>query len=310
MTAALIEQEIYLLERYSSLDYFGTMRDHFATMLKASNNALTEFMAKPPPDYRSRHLSQQPDAVWGERIIPNLQWVLDGLNEGYILLSHGDLNALGQANNVTSSFTAINRDYSWDWMPKTFFDIADQANSEAWIHAMNISATRTAQWCHGDLSLRYNEPTRGPLNPPPTWPQYRLNTQVQVKTGDKVPHKGIYVPDIAKHCGQLLLEGQEAWEATARQNPDDPNSQSCDYLPATWTLVERIADEGGSIPGEEPWRAQAAQRLRCEGGLPCPHEGWWFTPAAEGKRHFKQGEIMPSIGADYGLTIWQWCVPQ
>lgn len=49
-------------------------------------------------------------------------------------------------------------------------------------------------------------------------------------------------------------------------------------------------------------RAQAGQR--------CPREGWWLTPAKEGKRYFQQGEVMPDVGGDYGLTIWQWCDPQ
>jgi hypothetical protein len=46
-------------------------------------------------------------------------------------------------------------------------------------------------------------------------------------------------------------------------------------------------------------------RLRCEGGQQCPLEGWWFAPAAEGGRYFKVGEMMPILGGDYGLTIWQ-----
>ena len=45
---------------------------------------------------------------------------------------------------------------------------------------------------------------------------------------------------------------------------------------------------------------------RCESGNRCPREGMWFTPAAPDKRHFKLGEVMPSVGTDYGLTIWQW----
>lgn len=89
MSAPLTPQEIYLLERYSSLEYFGAMRDHFAAMLKATHDALDEFMKRVPPDYRSLHTSQQPDVVWGERVIPNLQWVLDGLNKAYIRIAHG-----------------------------------------------------------------------------------------------------------------------------------------------------------------------------------------------------------------------------
>lgn len=310
MSAPLIPQEIYLLERYSSLDYFGAMRDHFAAMVKAANDALAEFMQRLPPDYRSRHLSEQPDAVWGERVIPNLQWVLDGLNKGHVHLSHGDLNALGQAGNVASSFSAINRDYSWQWMPQPHFDVADSENSEAWERASNINLTALAQWRPNHLSTEYEESAFGPLIAPSSWPQYRLNPQVRVKTGDTVPRSGIYLPDISNSCAQLLIEGHDAWGATVMRHPEDPNSQAFDRVPATWTLVERVANDGGGIPGEEPWRANAAQRLRCEAGQPCPHEGWWFTPAGEERRHFKQGEIMPSLGGDYGSTIWQWSNPQ
>ncbi|MEN9452933.1 MAG: hypothetical protein RLZZ369_1992, partial [Pseudomonadota bacterium] len=40
MATPLIPQEIYLLERYSSLDYFGEMRDAWAKMLDAAEEAL------------------------------------------------------------------------------------------------------------------------------------------------------------------------------------------------------------------------------------------------------------------------------
>lgn len=310
MSAPLIPQEIYLLERYSSLNYFGAMRDHFAAMVKAANDALAEFMRNLPPDYRSRHLSEQPDSVWGERVIPNLQWVLDGLSKGYVHLSHGDLNALGQAANVASSFSAINRDYSWQWMPQPHFDVADRENSEAWERASNINLTALAQWRPGSLSTRFKERNRGPLDAPTTWPRYRLNPQVRVKTGDTVPRSGIYLPDISNSCAQLLIEGHDAWGATVMRHPEDPNSQAFDRVPATWTLVERVANEGGGIPGDEHWRANAAQRLRCEAGQPCPHEGWWFTPAGEVRRHFKQGEVMTEVQSDYGQTIWQWDTTQ
>jgi hypothetical protein len=53
--------------------------------------------------------------------------------------------------------------------------------------------------------------------------------------------------------------------------------------------------------------APADTRGRCEAGQPCPREGHWFTPAQAGsRRFFKAGEVMPEVGGDYGLTIWQW----
>jgi len=54
-----------------------------------------------------------------------------------------------------------------------------------------------------------------------------------------------------------------------------------------------------------------AERLRCAANHPCPKTGWWMTPAKAGaRRYFNEGEIMPSLGGDYGLTIWQWDVDQ
>ncbi|HSD40071.1 MAG TPA: hypothetical protein VLC92_21405 [Rhodocyclaceae bacterium] len=48
-------------------------------------------------------------------------------------------------------------------------------------------------------------------------------------------------------------------------------------------------------------------RLRCPAGQPCPQTGYWLTPAkSDLRRHFKQGEAMPDLGSDYGVTIWQW----
>lgn len=76
--------------------------------------------------------------------------------------------------------------------------------------------------------------------------------------------------------------------------------------PNTWTLVERIAGSGGGIPGaKDP--TLAGIRLRVMAGNPCPQAGFWFTPARlDSRRHFAVGQIMPSLGGDYGTTIWQW----
>lgn len=47
--------------------------------------------------------------------------------------------------------------------------------------------------------------------------------------------------------------------------------------------------------------------LRCLAGQPCPRSGFWFTPAAAGKRQrFAQGDVMPDLGGAYGATVWQW----
>jgi hypothetical protein len=46
--------------------------------------------------------------------------------------------------------------------------------------------------------------------------------------------------------------------------------------------------------------------LSCNGGQPCPADGYWWTPASrEGKGHFKKGDTMPDYpSSQYGATIW------
>lgn len=305
MATPLIPQEIYLLERYSSLAYFGEMRDHFAAMVKAADDALAEFMRHLPPDYRNRPLHEQPDAVWGERVLPNLRWTLKGLNEGYIVLSHGDWDALGMAGNVKTAFAGISRDYSWEWMPEAFLNAYDAKRRLCHSPASNISITSLGDWSPGNLTTKYHE-VRGPLAPPLSWPQYRLVPSVRVKTDDKVPRNGVYLPDLPGSCAQVLIEGYKAWSATVSRNPNDPEDRSFDERPAIWTLVERIADSGGGIPGD-PDPIKAGVRLRCEAGQPCPRAGFWFTPAqANSRRSFNAGESMPDLRSAWGATIWQW----
>jgi hypothetical protein len=310
MAAPLIPQEIYLLERYSSLEYFGRMRDAFAACVKAAEDALADFMKHLPADYRSQPLHMQPGRVWGERVIPNMQWAREGLNNGYIRISHGDLDALGMAGNVSTTFAGIGRDYSSDWMPPPFYDEFDRQWSNASEPASNIDFTALAQWRAGALTTRYTDSSRGPLDPPPSWPQYRLNLNVRVKTNEEVPQDGIYLPDVGDACAQLLIKGYEAWGALVPRGPTDPEIPLTVRRPTVWTLVERIADSGGGIPGADNFNVTGV-RLRCEANHPCPREGYWFTPAKAGsRRHFKQGEIMPSLDTDYGLTIWQWAEQQ
>lgn len=312
MNTPLIPQEIYLLERYSSLEYFGRMRDEFAACVKAAEDALAEFMTNLPPDYRSRRDFDQPDLVWGERIIPNLQWALQGLNDGYLALSRGDADALGMAGNIVTSFMSIIRDYSWEWMPEPFLADFDAHQIMSMQMASNISSTQQGNWLRDTLAGRYREDSRGPLEAPPSWPVYRLNHAVRVKTDEKVPQNGVYLPDAPGSCAEFLIEGYEAWVASVMDHPENPEDRSSTSQPTVWTLVERIADSGGGTGcGPQGNVGGEARRFNVPANSHCPEAGWWFTPAQAGsRRHFKAGENMPSVGGDYGLTFWQWSPDQ
>lgn len=210
MKTPLIPQEIYLLECYCSLEYFGQMRDAFAGCVKAAEDALAEFMKHLPPDCRSRREFDQPDLVWGERVIPNLRWALQGGNEGYISLAHGDADALGGAGNVDTSFASIVRDYFADWMPEPFYEIYDKCMNVAWTLASNINRTQQGNWRRDTLATGYEERAFGPLDAPSSWPLYSLNPAVRVKTDEVVPQNGVYLPDTPGSCAEFLIAGYEA----------------------------------------------------------------------------------------------------
>ena len=314
---ALIPQEVYLLERYSSLDYFGTMRDAFEACVKAAEGALAEFMKHLPPDYRNQPIFKQPDRVWGETIIPNLQFSLRGLNNGFISLTHGDARGLCTAGNLNTAFTAIQRDYDWEWMPEPFYSNYDAHKRIARKLASNISHTEQGNWEIGELTYDYHEGARGPLSPPPSWPLYRLNPAVRVGPNEKVTQSGVYLPDAPNSCAQFLIAGYTPPEANVQPTPDDLNDQGyfrqpTERHPATWTLIERVADSGGGTGcGPQGASEGATSRPNVPANQPCPEAGWWFTPAKpNSRRYFQQGESMPAVGGDYGETFWQWSPDQ
>jgi Immunity protein 72 len=165
-----------------------------------------------------------------------------------------------------------------------------------------------------------------------------------VMTGEEVPAMGIWVvePDAA-HVGQTYCmaymrpwapaidtvseqeyETNTRWTRT-RDEAYRKNSDNIKDYPVRWRLLWRDERDynDGKVPAEEadyliyrePGSTAALAsdplRLRCDGGQPCPREGWWFTPAkADSRQHFQQGDVMSRLGGDYGETIWQWDAQQ
>lgn len=106
-----------------------------------------------------------------------------------------------------------------------------------------------------------------------------------------------------------IFYGYWSWEAAAVTwllNIDDTSYRDKNFYPRD--LVD-YARQHAPLPGASGVSAASPDSvaLRCEAGQPCPRDGFWFTPAkADSRRYFKHGEIVPALGGDYGLTIWQW----
>lgn len=83
MTTPLIPQEIFLLERYTSIEYFGKIRDTWRVMLDYTEDLLNRFMNNLPTGYRSRQLPERPDIVWGEHVLVNFRATMRILDDAY-----------------------------------------------------------------------------------------------------------------------------------------------------------------------------------------------------------------------------------
>lgn len=309
-----VPQEIFLLERYTSKAYFSAMRDDWERMIQHVEGCLAAFTNTLPPDYRSRPLPEQPDIIWGERVLPNFRDTREALNRAYISLTHGDLQALGHAGRVTSDFAGFSRDYSSDWMDEPQIAAEVEGGGARFWHwltqavekATNIETTLRAHWVEGDLTSRYDE-ARGALNPPQEWPRYSIDPRIRTATGEPAPATGVYLPQVANSCAAFILKDESTPPASVGYDPD--TFQNRLEAACSWQLVVR---------GEGEWVADGLVDLRPSGlelrpgrsqaGDGCPRAGWWYTSARAGsRRYFKQDDIFPSIeGSDYGQTFWLW----
>lgn len=315
MSTPLNPQEIYVLEHYTSDNYVWELREAWAELVKLAEDALHIFMHHLPPDYRKRSLPYQHDYVWEGTILPNFRYGLERLNQCWIQLSRGDKLGLRADGAISSHITGFSRDYSSDLfdepavqarMPgaRTRFDLL---LNKAAAYGTNLDASVCGSWLQGELGKDFTQEDRGPIQFPNSWPIYRLNPKVRVKTNEKVKVSGIYLPDASESAPQYMIAGWEGMEAHAARVGYNPETMwEREQVPTTWTLVERIADSGGGIPGD-PDPSKSGVRLRAMAGEICLVGGYWFTPARENSRaRFEAGQTMPDVGGTWGTTIWQW----
>jgi hypothetical protein len=312
MAIQINPQEIYLLERHSSLEYFAELRDTWGKMVRHVESCLQLYLSNLPSKYRSMPLSEQPDIVWDHRILPNFRDTLKGLCTGFIMLSHGDADGLRYAHGPVNDAIGQRRDYSTDWMSVEEREFYDRLLTEAAKRAGYITATEGAYWRPLELS-NYLDLTE-PLDLPGQWPAYRVNQKISVQTGAKTPQNGIYVPDLPNSCAQFLsanhTQAPQAYVVAGFRGLLDPKDlrkygeEPClEKKDCTWYLVERAQD---SYETQKSEAINSAQLVRVAAGQSCPEAGFYFTPARlDSRKLFKKGDVMPELGTEYGATIWQ-----
>lgn len=311
MRFAFQEDEIKLLELFSSLQYFGRMRDKWEEMILHTESCLEAYINNLELNYRSKPLPEQPDIVWGHRVLPNFRYTLEQLNKAYILLAHGDADALGYSDNVRSDFKG-QLDYRPDWMNEADQKIFDNTLSRAATMAHNISITEHAWWDRIESGSHIEEFAEFPELSSTC--NYRVNKSVYVRSGDETQVTGIYAPDMENCCPQFLGTHHKTapltkmWIGTEdliHPETGEKYDEQKIYkkVECTWYLIERSENNRASEAGT----SQTNQLLRITAGNRCPRAGFYFTPAfPDSRKHFAQGEMMPSLDSTYGQTIWQW----
>jgi hypothetical protein len=128
-----------------------------------------------------------------------------------------------------------------------------------------------------------------------------------VKSGDRVPQTGIYLPDVDYSFPTLLLKSDDDLTGEANEAIIEPPTGNGGYVPTMWTLVERVADTSDISTSAPSVDTAASELLRAKAGQPCPKEGVWVAQDTKiAERNYKVGDIMIDLHSAYGLTIWQW----
>lgn len=312
MKATINPREIYLLEKYSSVEYFGELRELWEKMIEHADTCLDVFMKNIPPNYRKQPLYDQPDTVWGHRVLPNFRNTLRGLNDGFILLTHGDMEGLGYAHNVLNDYKG-QLDYPADWMLSADRNLFDSLMEKAKSMAHKVVVTDEAFWRPPTLAT-YSDAANS-VEFPIHWPLYRINKDIFIRTGEKTKQSGIYVPDVEDSCAEFLSTNRKAapqayvlvrfkdllHPETGEKYGEEPIHEKRDCV---WYLVKRVSGEDTNLM---PSLQTMQYFLRIPAGKTCPETGFYFTPAGPNSRKlFHQGEVMPELNTGYGATIWQW----
>jgi hypothetical protein len=96
----------------------------------------------------------------------------------------------------------------------------------------------------------------------------------------------------------------EAGLVTYLWNIDDASYRDLPFYPKD--LVEYARSHDAVTPPVVLDASKAAAG-GVRAGEYCPRSGYWFTPAAaNSRRRFVQGELMPDTKSSWGATIWQW----
>jgi hypothetical protein len=320
MTTRNLSREAHLWYTITSPDYVSQA----GTKLQKALDFLQQRVRSHPfiADYA-------PVPHWGDV----MEGLLDSFSNGLAILRQGEFGPMlswaSRMSDIPRGFRESNLEWLSDSDQTRLMSLLNEASRVChhFLSAVTMSQAfsapaykdHSADWRHdipedlgidGDGITRYYEAAVFPVCPEQI-PEYAPDMSIECKTGELVPWTGVWVPSTGMGTAALAFARQgvqvmqPAYEA-ARMSGDGEDIEDYALIECKWFAVRPT---GRMIP--HPALIASSQdsdgkSLRCDANKPCPRDGFWFTPAQPGsRRYFKQGDLMPEVGGDYGATIWQ-----
>lgn len=297
----------YLLEQFSSLEFFEIMRNNYHLFLESLEELFEIYMHNLPYNLRDLPLPEQADINWGSTVLPNLRETMDRIDYAYAKVKSGDFTYLNYVGEISSNQKGLS-EFSPHWMD----DLPDDKVKQCWdynliatSYASVIGQTYPTYW---DMdTLIYDFKTIDIfdniiLDLPNSYPIYRINPEITVKSNEKLEKTGIYLCQEIGDRIEFMAASEEKDNGVANVIivGHDPETYETLFAEANWILIERIADEGGSAES-----IQIETKIKIAGNI-CPESGFWWSPANHSQsRYFQQGERFPEVENNaWGETIW------
>lgn len=83
-------KEAYLLEQFSSLEFFEVMRNNYRLFLDDLEKLFEIYMHNLPYNLRDLPFPEQADIQWGGTVWPNLRATMDRIDYAYAKIKAGD----------------------------------------------------------------------------------------------------------------------------------------------------------------------------------------------------------------------------
>jgi len=333
--AVLHPLECYLLELYSSPEYYAATRDAIISWIDAHEAAYNRYQNELPVRTRKDPLWKQGDVVWGTRVLPNIRLGREHYIKAYILRTQDDTTAFNIGSFISGCSRGI--DEFWNgWMTETEQERIARIQYLASTLDQALTNTVNGRWEEGHLTYLGESSIYNLSSLPKKIPRYVIDKKVRIEKNELPKQIGIYLPDVDFAPSRLLYPSVDHGRpATAIQGTRrsewvsettgirDYDWDETRYAETGWTLIRRVEGEYINVPPEGffpkgkpeelyswPERennfiSHHNQYITGWSGELSPHAGKWSIFTQQGIQYINvnQGQALPTWTNEHGSPL-------